>query len=565
MAEAEHMRETDTIGEPAPTGAPPRLGEMLVARGACRTEDVQEALRLQGEQGGRLGEILMRMGAVDEDDLLSALAEQLDLPVAEEDHLPGADAVHATAGELGLASTWLAVKRAAVWIGSDDALWCAARDPLDSALQETLQMRAGARPVRFCLTRGRLIEALSAEAADLGASDKAESRLYELAEDAPTVSYVDSILSEAAKRDASDIHFEPGEGRFQVRLRVDGVLRTHAVESRPAFEAVSSRIKLISGMDIAERRLPQDGRMSKRIGGERIDFRVSSLPGALGESIVMRLLRPDRGALTLDQLGMEGDHEALFSGLVTQPNGVILVTGPTGSGKTTTLYAALQQINDGRKKIVTVEDPVEYELPGITQVQVRSDIGYDFARALRAILRQDPDVIMVGEIRDVETARIAIQAALTGHLVLSTVHTNDALSAVTRMMDMGVEPFLIAAAVRGVVAQRLVRRLDPAKAERDDPPSAVRAAAPDGAGSTWMRARVDAHDAAFSGRMAVYEMSALSPALAEAVGAGRGLSALRDIARREGMRSLREDALLKASRGLTSAEEALRVGETDEG
>ena len=252
---------------------------------------------------------------------------------------------------------------------------------------------------------------------------------------------------------------EPSEEQFAVRMRVDGVLHTRLTQPVERFPAVASRIKLVSGIDIAERRLPQDGRITARVSGREMDIRVSTVPCAFGESIVLRMLAKERDELALKNLGMAPDHLGMFRGWMHASNGIVLVTGPTGSGKSTTLSAALEEVDDGIKKIITVEDPVEYQMPSITQIQTHAEIGYTFARALRAILRQDPDVIMIGEMRDLETAEIAIRSALTGHLVLSTVHTNDAIASFTRLVDMGVEPFLVAAPVRGVQAQRLVRKV----------------------------------------------------------------------------------------------------------
>jgi general secretion pathway protein E len=286
-----------------------------------------------------------------------------------------------------------------------------------------------------------------------------ERTLRELAEDAPVVSLVNNLIAQAVEARASDIHLEPGERLLEVRLRIDGVLHVRQTLPMDRYAAVASRIKLIAGIDIAERRLPQDGRISTRAAGAEMDVRVSTIPAVYGESIVMRLLPKQRDDLSLERLGMRPAQLQQFKRWLHMPNGLVLVTGPTGSGKSTSLYSALAATNDRTRKIVTVEDPVEFRLPHVIQVQAQPDIGYTFARALRAFLRHDPDIIMVGEIRDRETAEIAIQSALTGHLVLATLHTNDAPSAITRLVDMGIEPFLVAASLRAVMAQRLVRRL----------------------------------------------------------------------------------------------------------
>ncbi len=394
--------------------------------------------------------------------------------------------------------------------------------------------------------------------------------MRELAEEAPIVELVNNVLSQATNDNASDIHFEPQEQIFVVRYRIDGVLHHRMDLPRTRFDAVASRIKLISGMDIAERRLPQDGRISTRSSGMDMDIRVSCVPGVQGESIVMRLLPKERTDLNLNAMGMEQDHLQQFTRWLNEPHGILLVTGPTGSGKSTTLYAALDKVNDQTRKIITVEDPVEYKMSGITQIQTQSDIGYTFARALRAILRQDPDIIMIGEIRDLETAEIAVQSALTGHMVLSTLHTNDSISAFTRLMDMGVEPFLLGSAIRAVQAQRLVRKLCPACATATAPtPSIVDtterlfARAPhlaDGS-AQWRAAKgcPKCRGSGYRGRLGIFEFLEVTPQIQESVMRHDPAAKLLAIAQSQGWRSLREDGLLKAWRGLTSIDEVLRV------
>ena len=540
------------------------LSDILLRKGLVTHDDIARAELARGDAHHGLGEVLVRQGVLDEVDLLSAQAEFLGYSIVDEQGFPTASDVVETAREIGLAIEWLVDRGALVWRGASGEIMCLARDPVNLLLQETVERAANRAGVQYTLARARLIDALIETLRVSAVQERSVSQsLRDLAEDAPTITFVDGIISEAARAGASDIHIEPDERQVIVRFRIDGVLRARSVEPRSRFDAIASRIKLLSGLDIAERRLPQDGRISRRVGGERIDFRVSTLPGAHGESLVLRLLRSQRQLLTLDDLGMGADHKETFRRLLGFPNGVLLVTGPTGSGKTTTLYAAMQEIKDGKRKLVTVEDPVEYMMEGVTQVQVRSDIGYDFSRALRSILRQDPDVIMVGEIRDSETARIAIQAALTGHLVLSTVHTNDALSAVTRLIDMGVEPFLIAAAVRGVIAQRLVRRVLPDRVEPDPLDAGTRSRMPPAAVENWVRPKKEFGESAYSGRLAVYEIAPLESGLAEAAARGANLSELRAIARGAGVRSLLDDALLKASEGLTTVAEAFRVAAED--
>ncbi|MDA0978554.1 MAG: GspE/PulE family protein, partial [Proteobacteria bacterium] len=349
------------------------------------------------------------------------------------------------------------------------------------------------------------------------------------------------------------------------RFRIDGILHHRMTQPIERFAAVASRIKLVSGLDIAERRLPQDGRMTTRMGGTELDVRVSTVPCVHGESIVMRLLPKEREELSLLNLGMEEDHLALMRGWAASSGGIVLVTGPTGSGKSTTLHAALSDTNDGIRKIITVEDPVEFRVPGITQIQAHNEIGYTFARALRAILRQDPDVIMIGEIRDLETAEIAIQSALSGHLVLSTLHTNDAVSAFTRLIDMGVEPFLVAAPVKGVQAQRLIRKLcthcsEPVpvptdlQTQLDRLPAAM-------TGHDFRRAVGcdDCQHTGYSGRMGIYQLVEVDQKLQDLIVEGATLNELRRHAAENGMRTLLQDGLIKASRGLTSIDEVYRV------
>jgi general secretion pathway protein E len=540
------------------------MERLILTRGLASEEEIERALAAQREVGNRLGDILVRQGVLDEADLLSVMSAQFGYAIVDSDGLPTVQEIIECAAECAIALDWLVDRAAVIWRGRAGELVCCARDPMHPILHEALDRARGSAEIKMVLSRARLIDGMIETVRQHVLQDRsATGSLRDLAEDAPTVTFVDGIIGEAVRDGASDIHIEPDERQLIVRFRIDGVLRVRSVEARARFDAISSRLKLLAGMDIAERRLPQDGRMSRRIGGEKVDFRVSTLPGAHGESLVMRLLRSQRQILRLDELGMESDHHSVLRRLIHAPHGVILVSGPTGSGKTTTLYAGLHEIKDGRKKIVTVEDPVEYMMEGVTQVQVRADIGYDFARALRSILRQDPDIIMVGEIRDAETAGIAIQAALTGHLVLSTVHTNDALGAVGRLIDMGVEPFLLAAALRGVIAQRLVRRVVAEKCAPDTPDAAILARMPAGAPRAFIKPVSSDMDGGYAGRLAVYEMVAIDQVLEAAIGRGAPAADLRRIAREAGMRSLFEDALLKAGRGQTSVQEALRVAVDD--
>jgi len=459
---------------------PPRLGDLLLKAGLINEQDLKRGLDFQQRFGGRLGAVLVRIGAISEDSLLEILGQQLDLPVLDQEHMPfDAAPLVELIDSTGVEKDWWLDQQIIVWrpeesTEDEKAIACVARDPLDDSLHEVLERVFHEQDVTWFLARNQDIDRLldllenSGQSNDFGNLDDI-GHLRELAEGAPVVEFVNNMLSQAIDQRASDVHVEPEENQFYVRYRVDGVLREHLSLPRERFDAIASRIKLIAGLDIAERRLPQDGRLNIRVSGQELDIRVSTLPGVHGESVVMRLLPKERETSRLEQLGFAPDHYQLFTNWVAEPHGIILVTGPTGSGKSTTLYATLDAINDRKRKIITVEDPVEYQLPHVTQVQAHSDIGYTFAHALRAILRQDPDIIMLGEIRDVETAEIAIQASLTGHMVLSTLHTNDSVSAFTRLIDMGVEPFLVATSVRAVQAQRLVRVLCPHCAEPAEP------------------------------------------------------------------------------------------------
>jgi len=374
------------------------------------------------------------------------------------------------------------------------------------------------------------------------------------------VRLVHTLIAQAVEARASDIHIEPFEGRLRVRFRIDGVLRD--IDSPPIAlaAAITSRVKIMAALDIAERRLPQDGRMKATVQGRDIDLRVSCVPTLYGESVVLRLLDKSQAPLQLASLGFAPDLENGLAELLELPNGILLVTGPTGSGKTTTLYAALQRLNRGQTKILTAEDPVEYQLDGINQVQVRPKIGLDFAAILRSLLRQDPDIILVGEIRDRETAAIAVQAALTGHLVLSTLHTNDAAGAVTRLIDMGVEPFLLASTVRGIMAQRLVRLLCPSCKQRYDAPAELRAELP--AGTTHLfrpKGCTACNGTGYRGRAALAELLVIDDAMRDRVLARADAATLFQSAIGSGMRTLRQDGIRLAASGATSVEEVLRV------
>lgn len=589
------------------------IGEILLANGLVTEQDVDGALNFQREVGGLFGQALLRLGALSEDQLLQHLSAQLELDILEPVECPNDPGVYRkTAQQLDISVDWLAQHDAVIWFpetgegraepASADTdsqsaehdpfqaeaytpempaaeLTVFARSPLDSALCEGLE-RAHRGVIRYVLGPNRLLDASLASMRSSGVVSDADdlsdaARLREMAEEAPVIDLVNGMFEDALRQRASDIHIEPFEDHVQIRFRIDGVLRTMNTLPRGRFDAIASRVKLLSGMDIAERRLPQDGRQSVRFAGQDIDLRVSSLPGAWGESIVLRLLRKQQSLPTLEGLGVEGHAMDSFRRLLEERNGVILVTGPTGSGKSTTLYRGLELANDGQRKIITIEDPVEYDMDGVTQVQARADIGYTFARGLRAILRQDPDVIMIGEIRDGETASIGIQAALTGHLVFSTLHTNSALAAIERLVDLGVEPFLVSASLRGLMGQRLVRRLC---SHCSRPASGVaveqareRLAEIRNAGAvlpedvfaqpSWMEAVgcPRCANSGYSGRVAVFEVARFTPALREAINDGRPEAELLAAIRPDGFLTMYEDGLIKAAKGYTTVEEVIRV------
>jgi len=370
--------------------------------------------------------------------------------------------------------------------------------------------------------------------------------LLESADDAPVIRMINALLTQALRENASDIHIEPFEQISVVRFRIDGALRDVVRPKKAIHAALISRIKIMAQLDIAEKRLPQDGRIALRIGGKSVDVRVSTLPTGHGERAVLRLLDKEAGKLDLINLGMSDDMSPKFNKLINQPHGIVLVTGPTGSGKTTTLYAALSRLNASTTNILTVEDPIEYELPGIGQTQVNTKIDMTFAKALRAILRQDPDVIMIGEIRDLETAQIAVQASLTGHLVLATLHTNDSAAAVTRLLDMGIEPFLLSSSLLGVIAQRLVRKLCP-HCKRQD-------------GDGWHPVGCDkCSNTGYQGRVGVYELLTTTEQIRAQIHQSASEAEIRTVAKADGMLSMREDGERWIEQGVSAREEVMRV------
>jgi general secretion pathway protein E len=571
-----------------------RLGELLIAKGLIRQQDLDGALSVQNSVGGLLGLILVRVGALSESDLLGVLSEQLSMPIQARDAMPSPAQVEAFFDETRTTHAWWSERQAVAWVDrklrsallddvaeevemieADDQapLICAAVHPLDPTLRGLMEQMAD-RPIQWRLAARSLIDAALEDVRgdggfEFGGGITDAARLRELAEEAPVIDFVNGVFAEALQRRASDIHVEPFEDKFFVRMRVDGILYTVRTAPRSSFDAVASRIKRLSGMDIGERRLPQDGRQGVRISGQEVDLRVSSLPAAWGESMVLRLLGKTSRLPELSELGLADQDAKKLARMVDQPNGIVLVTGPTGSGKTTTIYRLLTGLNDGVRKIITVEDPVEFDLPGVVQVHVKADIGLTFAAGLRSILRQDPDVIMIGEIRDPETARIALQAALTGHMVISTVHTNSGLAAISRLLDLGVEDYLLADVMRGVVGQRLVRKLclhcsQPAdKAHVETFQRSI---------PLWLRDQLAGKQnwrepvgcpkcggGGYMGRVALYEIAPLVGEASNAIRNRAGEPELLARVRATGFMTMFEDGVVKAARGETSLSEVFRV------
>ena len=555
-----------------------RLGEILIERGKLDAAGLERAMRLQQEGQEKLGPLLVTLGICAQRDVAEALAAQLGLPLLDSKGYPEFPIL-----EERISARFLRESRALPVREDEQELALAMADPTDDYTIGAFTMVTG-RQVKPMVAIPTELEAALERLYGAGKSalgqivgdvetrvdevafDADVQQLKDLASEAPVIRMVSLIITNALGMRASDIHIEPFENRLIVRYRVDGVL--HEIESPPRrlSAAVISRVKIMASLDIAERRLPQDGRIRLRIQGKEIDLRVSTVPTMHGESVVMRIL--DKGGVALDfaRLGFEEDTLKAFMDVLLQPHGVLLVTGPTGSGKTTTLYTALDTLNKPDVKILTVEDPVEYQMPGINQIQVKPQIDLTFANALRSIVRQDPDVIMIGEIRDLETAQIAVQSALTGHLVLSTVHTNDAPSTVNRLLDMGVEDYLLTSTVIGIQAQRLVRTLCEACKE---PYTAL----PEMVEQLRLRRFSDAEEitlhhpkgcpqcaqTGYTGRICIMEVMPMTDSLRSMVMKHANAGELREEALRGGMLTMYEDGLRKAVRGITTFEEVLRV------
>lgn len=532
--------------------------------------DIEKAKSYQQKFGGRLEKLLVNIGSLAEEQLIPLYAKFFSLPMLDPKDIELA--------ELDLSSLDVNLLLQHHWlpIGREDTCWhFITNDPL--CWEANQYLLSSDIPFSLSLANKSDIETLEkdlklvdkSEDSEIGLSDFEEDKLRELATEAPTVNLLNSLIARGVKKGASDMHLEPVSGRYKIRYRVDGVLSEDGTLPISLQLAVISRIKILSNMDIAEKRRPQDGKIETRISNIELDIRVSALPLNKGESIVMRFLRKDAITYDMDKLGISSDIRTKLERDLTSTSGVILLTGPTGSGKTTSLYTFLHELNDSEVKIITLEDPVEYQLEGVNQVQVNPDIGFDFAAGLRSIVRQDPDIIMLGEIRDKETAQIAMQSALTGHLVFSTVHTNDAPSAYTRLIDLGVEEFLLNAAIISVVAQRLVRKICPHC--RVSHPNAQQLVVRHGLEALSERFGVtklnlmeakgceQCGHSGFKGRIAILEYLRCDDDIRNLRKDEYFIPQAREINRQAGNRTLMEDGLLKAMRGETTIDEVMRV------
>jgi len=567
------------------------LGEILYKAGLVKKEALIDAIKTGKSNNKRLGQVLLDLKLIDEETLAKALAKQFGLKYVDLDQVTiPSDAVKIIPEDLIRRHSILPLSVA------NGRLKLIISDPMDLDMMDSVRLRlntelecylASTKKIRSYIDGSleqevtteeddRLrhsIDATAAELAEVGSELAAEALRAQTAadgDDGPIIRLVNLIIDTAYRMRASDIHVEPMADRVRIRYRVDGVCLEKDNIPKNMQPALVTRLKILSGMDIAEKRLPQDGRIKRNIDGQDIDFRVSSLPGNHGPSVVLRILRPDAVNIGIESLGFEQDNYETFQRIIKRPNGIFLVTGPTGSGKTTTLYAALQELNKPDKKIITAEDPVEYNFAGMNQCQVKSEIGLTFDKLLRSMLRQAPNIILVGEIRDSEVADIAIQAALTGHLVFSTLHTNDACGAITRLIDMGVKPFLVASSIQAIMAQRLVRVICKKCRVVDenpnphflrlleiDPEEVKKRPVYKGAGCSACQ------NTGYKGRLGIFEMLEMNAEMRELAFKRAPTTELRKAARAGGMRTLTYDGKMKIFKGITTAEEVSRIAQAE--
>lgn len=558
-----------------------RLGDLLIEEGIVTAEQIEQALDNQQSSGRKLGDTLISMGFLSEQQMLQFLSQQLDIPLVD------LNRVSVDLEAVPLLAEVHARRLRALVIGERDGIArVAMSDPADLAAQEALYNQLGDYRVELVITPERQLiaafdryyrrtqeivsfaEQLQAEHQHI--ADYSFGFDEDDSNDVTVVKLINSLFEDAIQVGASDIHIEPDSDVLRIRQRIDGVLHETLINEAGVASALVLRLKLMSSLDISEKRLPQDGRFNMKVRGQSVDVRLSTMPVQYGESVVMRLLNQSAGILSLDQIGMPADILQRFRRQLRRPHGMILVTGPTGSGKTTTLYGALNELNKPGKKLITAEDPVEYRLPRVNQVQVNSKIGLTFSSILRTFLRQDPDIILVGEMRDQETVEIGLRSALTGHLVLSTLHTNDAIDSALRMIDMEAPGYLVASAVRAVLAQRLIRRVcrdchEPAATEAEQQ-QWLAARFPDAQSDTFHRGRgcQSCNFTGYRGRVGVFELLEMTPEMMDALRASNTVLFSQLARQSEGYQPLVVSAMALAQAGVTSLEEVMMLGEGDE-
>ena len=547
-----------------------RLGDLLVDSGLITDAQLSTALA-EKMPNEKLGDVLLREGYITEQQLIEVLEFQLGVPHINIFQYPiEQETVQLVPQELAKRHQVMPIRT------EDNQLFVAMADPMDYFAIEELRMATGYQIVPAIATKDALQRTIAKfydfqESLDAAIGDFLPKETVEEAgitdEDSPVVRLVNQIISNAVTVRASDIHFDPQEVELKIRYRVDGVLMTERTLPKHMQNVIVARLKIMANLNITESRIPQDGRIKLTVNFKPIDIRVSTLPSIYGEKIVMRILDLSNALDQLDKIGFTEDNEAAFKKMITKPNGIVLITGPTGSGKSSTLYAALNQLNEESVNIITIEDPVEYQLAGINQVQVNEAVGMTFATGLRSILRQDPDIVMVGEIRDYETAQIAIRASLTGHLVLSTLHTNSAVAALTRLIDMGVEPFLISSSLTGVVAQRLVRRVCRDCVETIEPTEREKEIFKHANMQIDMvqrgRGCGNCNNTGYRGRIAIHEVLPINDEIRRLIMTSASASKIRKYVKNEGILFLLDDGLKKVQQGLTTTEEVLRVATID--
>jgi type IV pilus assembly protein PilB len=557
-----------------------QLGQLLIHRGVLTDEQVTEALEFQRRSDGALllGEVLLKLELCTEDQIMEALAEGCEVPFA---HI-SPKITDAKVIEL-LPREFLEKHAVLPLFKVRNRLVLAVTEPANVFLVEEVQRLAGCEVMIVCTTAKDIVATLENhlpsanvfvideifDESDASELSLVEERIEDIsdieadAEGSPVIKLVNYLVFHAVREGASDIHIEPDENTLRVRYRVDGSLYEKIRPPHKMLPAISSRIKIMAGLDIAERRMPQDGGIHVMMDGRPIDLRVSTMPGQFGEKIVVRVIDNRSIMVNLEKLGFSYDMLKQWQKTIGVPNGIVLVTGPTGSGKSTTLYSVLKELNRDEVNVCTVEDPVEFNLKGVNQFQVNDRVGFSFASSLRSLLRQDPDIVMIGEIRDDETARIAVQAALTGHLVLSTLHTNNAPGAITRLMNVGVEPYMVAASLVGVLAQRLVRKICTNCKEPYDPPENIRRVVEKMTGSveTFYRGKgcPKCRKTGFSGRIGIYELLVLTDELRHLISKNVSIDEIRNAAIEGGMAILRQDGMDKVKAGITTVEEVLSV------